>query len=148
MYMKKLHITAIVTAFIGLAISTYLSVVKLINQDVLCFEGMGDCNIVTSSSYSAWRGIPIAFLGMSGYLAILGLLFIMHRQKRESSVIMLALFGVTTFGALFSLYLTYLQMFIIHAFCPWCLTSAIAMLLLFILSAMILVKSKLFNTTH
>jgi uncharacterized membrane protein len=144
--MKKLRIAAIVTAFFGLAISSYLSVVKLANKDVLCFKGMGDCSIVTTSAYSMWRNIPVAFLGMAGYILIIGLLFIIHRQKHESSSIMLALFGVTTFGAIYSLYLTYVEFFIIHALCPWCFASAIAMFLLFTFSVIMLRRSKIFNT--
>jgi len=141
--MKKIDLTAIVVAIIGLAVSIYLSVVKLANQDVLCFKGMGDCQVVTNSAYSVWRGIPIAYLGTAGYILILGLLVLKQVQKHASSSIMLALFGITAFGALYSLYLTYVELFIIHSVCPWCLTSAIAMLLLFIYSAIMLGRSKL-----
>jgi uncharacterized membrane protein len=146
--MKKLRILAIVTAVIGLAVSTYLSVVKLTNKNVLCFAGADDCNIVNSSSYSMWRGIPVAILGAAGYILILTILLIMNKQKFQSSVIMLALFGITAFGTLYSLYLTYVELFIIHAICPWCLTSAIAMFVLFIISAIILGRSKLMTTIH
>ena len=146
--MKKLRIIAIVTAVIGLAVSTYLSVVKLTNQDVVCFTGTNECNIVNSSSYSMWRGIPVAILGAVGYILILAILLVMNKQKFQSSVIMLALFGITAFGTLYSLYLTYVELFIIHAICPWCLTSAIAMFVLFIISAIILGRSKLMTTIH
>ncbi len=146
--MKKLRITAIVTAVIGLGVSTYLSVAKLANQDVQCFAGASDCNIVNSSAYSMWRGIPVAILGVLGYVLILALLLILGKQKSQSSVIMLALFALTVFGTLYSLYLTYVEIFIIHAICPWCLTSAIAMFVLFIISAIILGRSKLLNTIH
>lgn len=141
--MNKIDVAAFVVAIIGLAVSIYLSIVKLANQDVLCFQGMGDCQVVTNSAYSAWRGIPIAYLGVAGYVLILGLLVIKQMQKGASSSIMLALFGITAFGALYSLYLTYVELFIIHSVCPWCLTSAIAMLLLFIYSAIVLGRSKL-----
>jgi uncharacterized membrane protein len=141
--MKKTDLAAVVVAIIGLAVSIYLSIVKLANQDVLCFDGMGDCQVVTNSAYSVWRGIPIAYLGAAGYILILGLLVIKQMQKHASSSIMLALFGITAFGALYSLYLTYVELFIIHSVCPWCLTSAIAMLLLFIYSSTMLSRSKL-----
>jgi uncharacterized membrane protein len=146
--MKIIDRSAVVTASIGLAVSIYLSIVKLANKDVLCFEGMGDCQVVTNSAYSVWRGIPVAYLGVAGYIIILGLIFLKQRQKHESSSIMLALFGITTFGALYSLYLTYVELFIIHSVCPWCLASAIAMLLLFIYSASMLGKSKFLNNNH
>jgi uncharacterized membrane protein len=146
--MKKLRMIAIVAAVIGLAVSTYLSVVKLANMDVVCFAGASDCNIVNTSGYSVWRGIPVAILGVVGYIIILALLLILGKQKYESSGIMLALFGVTLFGMLYSLYLTYVEIFIIHAICPWCVTSAIAMLVLFIVSTILLGRSKLMNTIH
>jgi uncharacterized membrane protein len=146
--MKKLRIIAIVTAVIGLAVSTYLSVAKLANKDVLCFVGASDCNIVNSSGYSMWRGIPVAILGVLGYILILAILLILSKQKNESSVIMLALFSVTLFGMLYSLYLTYVEIFIIHAICPWCLTSATAMFVLFIISAIFLGRSKILTTIH
>jgi uncharacterized membrane protein len=146
--MKKLRIIAIVTAVIGLAVSTYLSVAKLANKDVLCFVGASDCNIVNSSGYSMWRGIPVAILGVLGYVLILAILLILSKQKNESSVIMLALFSVTLFGMLYSLYLTYVEIFIIHAICPWCLTSATAMFVLFIISAIFLGRSKILTTIH
>jgi uncharacterized membrane protein len=146
--MKKLDLAAFTTAIIGLGVSIYLSISKLSNQDVLCFEGTGDCQIVTNSAYSLWRGIPIAYIGVAGYLLILGFIFLYHKKKHESSVIMLALFGITAFGALYSLYLTYLELFIIHSICPWCVTSAVAMLLLFIYSTILLGRSKLINNIH
>jgi uncharacterized membrane protein len=146
--MKKLDLAALIIAMIGLSVSCYLSIVKLTNQDVLCFQGMGDCQVVTSSAYSVWRGIPIAYLGVVGYILILGLMFLNHQQKHESSSIMLALFGITAFGALYSLYLTYLEFFIIHSVCPWCLVSASAMLLLFVYSAILLGRSKLLTNIH
>jgi len=146
--MKKLRLIAIVTAVIGLAVSTYLSVAKLANKDVLCFVGASDCNIVNSSGYSMWRGIPVAILGVLGYVLILTILLILSKQKNESSVIMLALFSVTLFGMLYSLYLTYVEIFIIHAICPWCLTSATAMFVLFIISAIFLGRSKILTTIH
>jgi uncharacterized membrane protein len=148
MKINTLRYGAIITALIGLAVSAYLAEAKLANKDVLCFEGMGDCNIVNTSAYSMWRGIPVAVLGVIGYVVILALIFIMNRQKDQSSIIILAFFGVTTFGTLYSLYLTYVELFIIHAVCPWCLTSAIAMFVLFIISILILGRSRIWNTIH
>jgi uncharacterized membrane protein len=148
MKINTLRYGAIITALIGLAVSAYLAEAKLANKDVLCFEGMGDCNIVNTSAYSMWRGIPVAVLGVIGYVVILAIIIIMTKQKDQSSIIILACFGVTTFGTLYSLYLTYVELFIIHAVCPWCLTSAIAMFVLFIISILILGRSRIWNTIH
>jgi uncharacterized membrane protein len=140
--MRNLRIIAIVTAGIGLLVSVYLSWVKITNQDVLCFKGMDDCNIVNTSSFSVWRGIPVAFLGVLGYLIILIILQILPNPKIQTSGIILALFSIAAFGTLYSLYLTYVELFVIHAVCPWCLTSAISMLSILIISIMMLGKSR------
>ncbi|MBN2257797.1 MAG: vitamin K epoxide reductase family protein [Anaerolineaceae bacterium] len=137
---KNLRLAAIVATFIGLAVSMYLAWTKISNQDVLCFEGMGDCNIVNASAYSMWRGIPIAFIGIIGYLFILLFLFLFSIPKVPSSGIILALFIFSSFGTIYSVYLTYVQFFIIHAFCPWCLMSALMMVTIFIISTIMLIK--------
>ncbi|MGB8253340.1 MAG: vitamin K epoxide reductase family protein, partial [Anaerolineaceae bacterium] len=101
--MKNLRITAIVTAFIGLAASSYLAWAKVTHQNVVCIQTVGDCNLVNSSSYSEWRGIPIALLGVIGYVLILAILVAYKSSKKVNKIIPLTLFGITLFGALYSL---------------------------------------------
>jgi len=146
--MKNIRITAIVTAFIGLAVSAYLAWAKVTHQNVVCIESMGDCNLVNTSSYSEWRGIPIALFGVIGYALILALIVAYTSNKKVKNIIPLTLFGITLFGALYSLYLTYLELFLIHALCPWCLISAIAMIMLLVISSILLGKSKIIESIH
>jgi uncharacterized membrane protein len=146
--MNKLRIIAIVAAIIGLTVSAYLSWAKLSNQNVVCFEAMGDCNLVNSSSYSTWRGIPIAFLGMVAYALILILFAFKSTNEKTQGIIALSLFGITVFGSLYSIYLTYLELFVIHALCPWCLVSAIAMIMLCVISMIFLSRSKIIESIH
>ena len=146
--MKNLRITAIVSALIGLTASAYLTWAKITHQNVVCIEGMGDCNIVNSSSYAEWRGIPIALIGMIGYLLILALLVLYKNGKSFNRLIPITLFCFTLFGAMYSFYLTYIEIFRIHALCQWCLISALAMVYLFITATVFISKSKLFESIH
>jgi uncharacterized membrane protein len=98
---------------------------------------VGNCNTVQQSQYATLFGIlPIGVLGVMGYLFIIILwlarLLDMPKVKR---ILNLVLFGVTLFGILFSIYLTFLEPFVIGATCIWCLSSALIMTLLFLLAA-------------
>jgi uncharacterized membrane protein len=97
---------------------------------------VGNCNAVQSSPYARLFGIlPLGLLGMFGYLAILaGWLYLRLRRDRWALYVSLAVSGMTVFGVLFSIYLTYLEIYVIRAVCLWCLASAVIMTLLMILN--------------
>ena len=119
----------------GLAVAGYLAYVEINLVEAFCGP-VGDCNMVQQSEYARLFGIlPIGVLGMVGYIMIL-LAWIIRRtaNKRLAAYATLALLGMTTFGMLFLIYLTFLEPFIIGATCAWCLTSAIIMTALFWLS--------------
>lgn len=126
---------------IGLVDSLYLTWVKLTNRVAFCGK-YGGCETVGSSSYSTILGIPIALFGAGAYLVILILLFLENKGQfwRENSSILV--FGVTLVGVLYSAYLTYLELAVIHAICPYCVVSAIAMLVLFLLAILRLVRGQ------
>jgi uncharacterized membrane protein len=94
---------------------------------------VGDCNTVQQSEYARVFGVlPIGVMGVVGYVMILLAWVFRHlADKRLAAYATLALLGMTTFGLLFSIYLTFLEPFIIGATCAWCLTSAIIMTALF-----------------
>jgi uncharacterized membrane protein len=122
-----------VLALIGLIDSIYLAYIKLANQTASC--GLfGDCEAVNNSRYSEIGGVPIAVLGAAGYLAILVLLYLDRPAADGSDAIRFALFGVTLAGTLYSIYLTYLEIFVLEAICPYCVLSAVVMGGLFVLS--------------
>lgn len=133
----KQIITAL--AIIGLLVSIYMTIYKLTDNDVMCI-GSGGCSVVNSSRYSEVSGIPVAVLGVFGYAAILALLFLENRPGffQENGVMML--FGVTLTGFLFTLYLIYVEVALIKAYCPFCLTSQAVMTVIFILSVIRLVR--------
>jgi uncharacterized membrane protein len=128
-----LWIASVVLAVIGLVDSLYLTWIKLANQAASCGL-IGDCESVNNSRYAVIGGIPTAALGVMGYLVILVLLVLDRRAGGESDPIHFGLFGVTLAGTLFSVYLTYLEVFVLHAICPFCALSAVVMLGLFIVS--------------
>jgi len=120
---------------VGLAVSSYLTYVELTHVKAVCGP-VGECNIVQSSPYARIVGIPVALLGTGFYMAV-SLLWIL-RQPREWRLLALSNIGLpalTLLGTLFSIYLTLLELLVIHAVCAWCLTSAIVTMALFLIVA-------------
>lgn len=118
-------------AIIGLGVSAYLAYVETQAVTAICGP-VGDCNAVQTSEYAYVLGMPIGVLGVVGYVAILAV-WAWGKwlgQKRAA----LALLALTALGVLFSIYLTYLEPFVIGAVCAWCLTSAVVMTLLLLVS--------------
>ena len=130
---KKIRISIAVVSLIGLLDSLYLSWVEFTHREAFC-GGYGDCQTVANSPYSEIAGIPIAILGMGAYLVILGLLYIEQRGGFWLEYSPLIIFGISLVGVIYSIYLTYLEIAVIYAICPYCVLSAVAMLLIFILS--------------
>jgi len=122
------------TALIGLLDSIYLTVLKYSNNKSLCIQGVGDCWSVNTSIYSEIFGIPIALLGFGAYGFILLLLWAEQRHSLIQHYADFLLFGVTLIGISYSAYSTYLEISVIKASCPFCVVSAVAMLILFIYS--------------
>ena len=119
-------------ALIGALISLYLSLHKLgLIGSLLC--GEGSCNLVQSTKWAAFMGVPVPFWGLAGY-TVLTTLALAGLQPRfiDNRALRLALI-VTAGGAfVFSLYLSALEMFVIHAWCRWCVASAIIATLIFL----------------
>jgi uncharacterized membrane protein/thiol-disulfide isomerase/thioredoxin len=116
---------------IGFGVAAYLSTIEVSGGEAICGP-VGDCNAVQSSPYARLFGvIHIGVLGMIGYLAI-GLAWALGRWGKDStrSMAHMAVFLFTVFGTLFSIYLTFLEPFVIGATCMWCITSAVVMTLL------------------
>jgi uncharacterized membrane protein len=122
-------------SLVGLGVALYLSYVETQEVSAICGP-VGDCNAVQQSPYAKLFGIlPVGVLGAVGYVAILFVWF-WGRLRRDwiAQKANLAVFILTLFGLLFSIYLTYLEPFVIKAVCAWCLTSALIMSLLYFLS--------------
>jgi len=118
----------------GIGVAGYLSYTHLFELPVICGELQG-CDLVAQSVYANMFGIPVAVFGLLAYLALL-ILLIARRRIGENleAYVTLAVFGIALLGVLFSLYLTYLELFVILAVCVWCVASALIMTALFVLS--------------
>jgi uncharacterized membrane protein len=124
-----------ILALVGLGVAAYLAYVETQAVEAICGP-VGDCNAVQTSPYAYLFGmLPIGVLGVIGYLAILEVwLYARLRSDRLARMAPILIFGMALFGVLFSLYLTYLEPFVIRAVCIWCLTSAVIMTLLLLVS--------------
>jgi len=121
-------------ALAGLLISSYLTMYKVgLLGAIQC--SIGSCEKVQTSRWSYFLGLPVSAWGLGAYVTILTLamLGVQPRFARERWVA-LALFGLSAVGVAFSAYLTYLEAFVIHAWCQWCVISAILITLIFLLS--------------
>jgi uncharacterized membrane protein len=123
-----------ILALIGISVAGYLAFVETQPVEAVCGP-IGDCNTVQSSPYAKLFGlIPIGILGVLGYGLILAASLWAWFSKGASKYIYLIIFGVALIGTLFSIYLTYLELFVIRAVCMWCLSSAVIMALIMLLS--------------
>ena len=121
-------------ALVGLGIATYMGYVETAEVMAVCGP-VGDCNTVQQSEYASLFGIPLGVLGIGGYLIILAVwLLARFAAPRPAALGTLALFSLALGGTLFSIYLTFLEPFVIGATCAWCLGSALCMTLLLALA--------------
>jgi uncharacterized membrane protein len=117
---QRLRIAIGVLCVIGIGIAGYLTYVHYEGLKVLCLSS-GGCETVQASRYAKLAGIPVATLGLVGYVLILGSLALRGETGRAVG------FGLALFGFCFSMYLTYRELFTIHAICQWCVSSAVVM---------------------
>jgi uncharacterized membrane protein len=130
---------SLVLAILGMLVSAYLTWIKLSNTNAFC-SGVGDCEAVNSSSYSEIRGVPVAVLGLAAYLVMAGLLAAEKRWPAFRQSIPLAIFGLALTGTLYSAYLTYVELFVIKAVCPYCVASALIITSILIISVLRLLR--------
>ena len=133
---RKLVIWIAVIALIGVGIAGYLVYIHYAGIKPICAAGNGGCEKVQTSDYAKLAGIPVAVLGLAGYLAILASLFVRGDLGRLAG----AAIALSGFG--FSMYLTYREIFTIKAICQWCVGSAVLMTLLAILTTVRLLKAE------
>lgn len=117
-------------AVVGMGVALYLAFIESTGAQAVCGP-VGNCNEVQASPFAKLFGVlPVGWLGALGYVGILAA-WALNRFGRGAAAHFapLALFGMALFGVIFSVYLTYLEIFIIKAVCIWCLTSAVLMAL-------------------
>lgn len=132
MTVRRAGLLAAALAGAGLAISAYLTSVKLAGELPVCGPLKG-CETVALSSYSEIFGIPVALLGAAFSAAILVLAGWWWRAGDRPAI--LAAYGLGLFGILFAAYLTYLELFVIEAVCVWCVGYAVTVVAGWIVAA-------------
>ncbi len=134
--MKKLNLYALIAAIIGALDATYLTWIKLSHNETQCAPGLGDCFTVNTSRYSELFGIPVAIFGLATYLLIIAILLLKSRSEFLQENGTMAIFGISLIGVIYSAYLSYLEEYVIHAWCPYCVVSAIMITIIFVLSVL------------
>jgi uncharacterized membrane protein len=119
---RSARVLLIALSVVGLLISVYLTWVHFRGVAPLCLTGSGGCERVQTSPYAIIFGLPIATLGLGAYVGLLAAALL-----RGEIGVFFGLF-VTLVGTLFSAYLTWLELFVIHAICQYCVASAILMM--------------------
>ena len=136
---KRLKQVTIVLTVLGLLVSIYMTIYKVTNNESMCI-GSGGCSIVNASGYSEVRGIPVAVFGVLGYLSILALLYLENKSEFFQTNGGMLQFAVTLAGFLFTVWLIYVEVALIKAYCPFCITSQVAMTIIFILTVIRVIK--------
>jgi uncharacterized membrane protein len=124
---------AALVALAGMFVALYLMLYKLGYIGTLACA-VGSCETVQTSKWATFLGLPVAAWGVAYYVAILGVslagLMPAFAARRSVSQLLVVMTGV---GLLFSLWLTYLELFVIDAICQWCVISAILATALFVI---------------
>jgi uncharacterized membrane protein len=124
---RTLHRALLILTFVGIGIAGYLTYVHYEGLSPICAVGHG-CEKVQQSKYAKVSGVPVPILGLIGYVAILCSLLVRGELARLATAAMA--YG----GVVFSGYLTYLELFRIHAICQWCAGSAVVMTIIAVLA--------------
>ncbi len=117
-----------VLAIVGIGIAGYLTWIHYAGLDPVCVGGGGGCERVQSSRWAELAGIPVAVLGLAGYVAIFASLAL----PEEPGALAAAFLSLVGFG--FSVWLTYVEIVKIDAICQWCVASAVLMTALALVS--------------
>lgn len=125
---RALRTAGLVLAVLGIGVAGYLVYVHYADVNPVCNIAHG-CHKVQTSEYAKLAGVPVALLGLFGYIIIFASLIVPQGEVARMVAAFTALVG---FG--FSMYLTYRELFTIDAICQWCVLSAILMTLLAIVT--------------
>ena len=136
---KWLYRTSVALVVLGLLVSIYMTIYKVTSNDSMCL-GSGDCSTVNASKYSEVNKIPVAVFGVIGYLAILAVHYFENRNRffKQNSTLMI--FGMSLTGFIFTVWLIYVEVALLKAICPFCVTSQVAMTIIFIIAVTRLIR--------
>jgi len=136
---KRLSQLTFALIILGLLVSIYMTIFKITSNENMCI-GSKDCSVVNASRYSEINNIPVAVIGVGGYTALLAILLLERRRGFIQQNATMLFFALSLVGFFFTMYLIFVEIVLIKAYCPFCITSQVAMTLIFILSVIRLVK--------
>jgi uncharacterized membrane protein len=129
-----LRSVATFAATVGVGVATYIAIADSGGGSPVCVGGSHGCETVANSSYSHLLGVNISIFGVLGYLLLLGAAMLRGDGARMVG------FVVSLVGFGYSVFLTYLELFVIDAVCQWCVFSAILMTVLFAVNVVRMVR--------
>lgn len=130
------RLVAIILAVLGVLVAGYLAWAELTGNETVCADtGLINCETVQTSAYSSVFGIPVALLGVLGFIGILALLLLEDQVPFLAAYGRTLVFGAALFGMLFQAYLTVIEATVLEAWCQWCVASFVLVTLIFAISA-------------
>jgi uncharacterized membrane protein len=137
---KWLYRATLALVVIGLLVSIYMHIYKITDNSAMCL-GSGDCRDVIHSRYSEVTDtISVPMMGVGGFVVLLAVLLLEPRYSFFKTNGTLLFFGIALIGFLFTLWLIYVELVLIKKLCPFCLTTQTAMILVFTLSIVRLMR--------
>jgi uncharacterized membrane protein len=128
-----------VLALVGALVALYLTLFKVgVIRELVC--NVGSCERVNTSRWAMFFGVPVAAWGLATYLALLVLALVSVQREALERALAWLLVAVSGWSVLFSAWLTSKELFVIHAICIWCVTSATIMTLIFFASLLELAR--------
>jgi uncharacterized membrane protein len=122
----------------GAVVAGYLSAVRLAGEAAVCGPSRG-CETVAASDYAVFLGIPVAFLGLGMSIVLVGCAALWWLRAERWAL--LAAYGLLLLATLFVAWLTYLELFVIDAICPWCVTYALTVVAALVTAGLALRRS-------
>ncbi len=123
-------------ALAGIFLSAYLALYQLGYIGTLTCS-IGSCETVQTSRWASFLGMPVAVWGVGFYVTAFAIALAgVHGRLAESPRPSVALVALSAWGVVFSAWLTYLELFVIHAICMWCVVSAVLVTIIFVVSVL------------
>jgi uncharacterized membrane protein len=139
---RTLRLAAIVLALLGLGDAAYLTYLKLQLMSGGPGCAFGGCDEVNQSAYAMLFGVPVAVWGLLVYVALLGMSLMWLKSEGERGRWLgRGILSLSAFGVAFSAYLTALELFVIRAICPYCVVSAILIVVIFEVTGLEVIRS-------
>jgi len=132
--MRRVPVLLVALGVAGFAIGSYLTAAHWGDQPIAC-GGVGDCGYVNSSEYASVGGLPVSGLGALLYL-VMAVTALAWSLRGDVDWLPVAYWGLALAGAGYAAYLTYVELWVLHAICVWCVTSAVLLALSLLLASL------------